>query len=173
LILRRPSGVAVFRCASKSLSVGAVGFPSYIGGGMVRFMATGTTQDQGLDTVLAQLRVLNGVDYEDLEDGRIGLKIFYNGSSAEVFIATAADDYRSKKIRYGQLEKMLTGLGVKEGQTFLPAKPSGRTMTPQMHAARANQKREFEAWQAVWQTLRRAEKALDVAYEIAQMKDYY
>jgi hypothetical protein len=140
---------------------------------MVRDMSTSVTQDQGLDNVLARLRLLNGVDYEDLDDGRIGLKIFYNGQSAEVFIATAANDYRAQKIRYNQLAQALTDLGIEEGQTYLPAKPSGRTMTPQMHAARARQKREFEAWQDVWKSLRRAEKALDVAYEIVQMKDYY
>ena len=140
---------------------------------MVHFMTTSVTQDQGLDTVLAQLRLMNGVDYEDPGDGRIGLKIFYNGESAELFIATSADDYRAQKIRYNQLAQTLTELGIKEGQTYLPAKPSGRTMTPQMHAARARQKKEFEAWQDIWKSLRKAEKALDVAYEIVQMKDYY
>jgi hypothetical protein len=46
-------------------------------------------------------------------------------------------------------------------------------MTPQMRSARAKQKAAFDAWQEVWLTLRKAEKALDVAYEITQMRDYY
>ena len=46
-------------------------------------------------------------------------------------------------------------------------------MTPQMCEARARRKREFDAWQQLWRTLRKAEEALDVEYEIAQMKDYY
>jgi hypothetical protein len=42
-----------------------------------------------------------------------------------------------------------------------------------MRAAREQHKNVFEAWQDVWKTLRKAEKALDVEYEIAQMRDYY
>lgn len=136
-------------------------------------MSGSTTQDQWLDTVLGQLRALDGVECESLEDGRIRLKISRNGDTREAFLAAAADDYRTQKIRYSQLQKTLTAIGIEEGLTFVAAKPSRRAMTPQMQAARAQQKKTFDAWQDVWRTLRKAEKALDVEYEIAQMKDYY
>jgi hypothetical protein len=64
-------------------------------------------------------------------------------------------------------------LALEEGAIYTPPPPPRRGMTPQIRAAREKQKRDFEAWQDVWRAVRQAEKALDVEYEIAQMKDYY
>ena len=88
-------------------------------------------------------------------------------------MTVSGTDYRTQKIQYSQLRKTLMELGIKEGQTFVAAKLPSRPMTPQMRAARTKQKAAFDAWQEVWRTLRNAEKALDVAYEIIQMRDYY
>lgn len=136
-------------------------------------MATDATQDQWLNNVIDQLRALEGVECVTVDDGRIGLKISSNGDSSEVFISVSGNDYRTQKIQYGQLREMLTTLGIIEGQTYVAAKLPRRPMTPQMRAAREQQKNAFDAWQEVWRTLRKAEKALDVDYEIAQMRDYY
>ena len=136
-------------------------------------MSKSSAQNQWLNTVIAQLHSLEGVEYENVEDGRAGLTISYGGDSREVFLTVSGTDYRSQKIQYGQLRKTLVELGIQEGQTFVAAKLPSRPMTPQMRAAREKQKAAFDAWQEVWQTLRKAEKALDVDYEITQMRDYY
>ena len=136
-------------------------------------MSTDATQDQWLNNVIDRLRALEGVECATGEDGRVGLKISRNGDSGEVLIAVAGNDYRAQKIQYGKLRKTLTDLGIEEGQTFMAAKLPRRPMTPQMRAAREKQKNAFDAWQEVWRTLRKAEKALDVDYEITQMRDYY
>lgn len=136
-------------------------------------MSTDTTQDQWLNNVVDQIRALDGVACETGEDGRIELTVSCNGNSSEMSIAVSGNDYRSHKIQYGKLRKMLTELGISEGQTFVAAKLPRRPMTPQMRAARENQKNAFDAWQEVWRTLRKSEKALDVEYEIIQMRDYY
>ncbi len=136
-------------------------------------MSSSPTHDQWLNTVIDKLRVLGAVECDVAEDGLIGLKILHDGEGREVLFSVAADDYRTRKIQYRRLRRALSELGIKEGQTFTAAPPSRRAMTPQMRAARADRKAEFEAWQELWRTIRNAEKSLDVAYEIAQMKDYY
>jgi hypothetical protein len=136
-------------------------------------MSRSTTQDQWLNTVIDQLHSLESVEYENLEDSRVRLTISCGGDSREVFLTVSGTDYRTQKIQYSQLRKTLMELGIKEGQTFVAAKLPSRPMTLQMRAARAKQKAAFDAWQEVWRTLRKAEKALDVAYEIIQMRDYY
>lgn len=136
-------------------------------------MSTDATQDQWFKTVIDQLRSLDGVACEAEKDGRIALSISHNGENRQVSLAIADDDYRARKIQYGELRAVLTELGIEEGQTFVAPPLPRRPMTPQMRAAREKQKTAFDAWQDVWRTLRKAEKALDVEYEIAQMKDYY
>lgn len=136
-------------------------------------MLKSATQDQWLNTVIDQLHSLEGVECENEEDGRVGLTISYEGDSREVFLAVSGSDYRTQKVQYSQLRKILVDLGIQEGQTFVAAKLPRRPMTPQMRAGREKQKAAFDAWQEVWQTLRKAEKALDVDYEITQMRDYY
>ena len=136
-------------------------------------MSRSTTQDQWLNTVIDQLHSLESVEYENKEDSRVRLTISCGGDSREVFLTVSGTDYRTQKIQYSQLRKTLMELGIKEGQTFVAAKLPSRPITPQMRAARAKQKAAFDAWQEVWRTLRKAEKALDVAYEIIQMRDYY
>ena len=136
-------------------------------------MSRSTSQEQWLDTVLDQLRALDGVELERLEDGRTALRLAYNGLTSERFLAASADDYRARKIQYAALCDAITELGIEEGKSFVPPPPGRRTLTPQMIAARERRKKTFEAWQEVWRTIRKAEKALDVEYEIAQMKDYY
>jgi signal recognition particle subunit SEC65 len=136
-------------------------------------MSRSTTQDQWLNTVIDQLHSLEGVECENEEDGRVSLTISYDGDTREVYLAISDTDYRTQKIQYSQLRKTLENLGIKEGQTFVAAKLPRRPMTPQMRAAREKQKATFDAWQEVGQTLRKAEKALDVDYEITQMRDYY
>lgn len=136
-------------------------------------MSRSATQDQWLDTVLDQLQALDGVECERLEDGRMAVRISFNGASTELFLAASADDYRTQKIQYGALGNAIAEIGIEEGQTFTAPPPARRALTPQMIAAREQRKKTFEAWQEVWRTLRKAEKALDVEYEIAQMGPYY
>lgn len=136
-------------------------------------MSMAAAQDQGLDKVVDQLCTMDGVECEKLVDGRVGLELSYNGASAEVFINVSASDYRIQKIQFSHLRKSLTELGVREGQTYAAPKLPRRPMTPQMRAAREQKKQEFESWQEMWRVIRKAEKALDVAYEIIQMRDYY
>ena len=106
-------------------------------------------------------------------DSHIGVSISRKGETKELSVAISDTDYRAQKIQYSHLRALLTELGVEEGQTFVAAKLPRRPMTPQMRAAREKQKLDFDAWQELWRTLRRAEKALDVDYEINQMRDYY
>jgi hypothetical protein len=136
-------------------------------------MSGSATQNQWLKKIVEQLRSMEGVAYEVLQDGRIALKISYNGESRKVLLADTASDFRAQKIQYGHIRETLTDLGIKEGQTFVAAKRSRKPMTPEMLAARAKQQKEFDAWQEVWRTIRQAEKALDVEFEISQMLDYY
>ena len=136
-------------------------------------MSRSAIQDQWLYNVIDQLRSLVGVECENTTHGEVRLKISYNGETRELFVAVAGIDYRTQKIQYSQLRNSLTELGLKEGKTFLAAKLPRRPMTREMRAAREQKKNTFDAWQDVWRTLRKAEKALDVDYEIAQMRDYY
>lgn len=136
-------------------------------------MSKDATQDQWLNSVIDQLCALDDVVCKTGEDGRIGLTIAGNGDSREVFLTVAGNDYRTQKIQYSQLCQTLTELGIEEGQTYVAPPLPRRPMTPPMRAAREQQKNAFEAWQEVWRIIRKAEKALDVDYEIAQMRDYY
>lgn len=137
-------------------------------------MSRGETQDQGLNRVVEQLCSMEGVDCETLADGgRLRLEICHNGASREVILDVSGSDYRLQKIQYSHLCTALTELGIEEGRPFVAAKLPRRPMTPHMQAAREKQKKEFDAWQEVWRTIRQAEKALDVAYEIVQMQAYY
>ena len=136
-------------------------------------MSRSAIQDQWLYNVIDQLRSLAGVECENATHGEVRLKISYNGETRELFVAVAGIDYRTQKIQYSQLRNFLTELGLKEGKIFLAAKLPRRPMTREMRAAREQKKNTFDAWQDVWRTLRKAEKALDVDYEIAQMRDYY
>ena len=130
-------------------------------------------KDKWLDTVIDQMRALDGVVCGDEIDNHIGVSISRKGETKELSVAISHTDYRAQKVQYSQLRDLLTELGVKEGQTFVAAKLPRRPMTPQMRAAREKQKLDFDAWQELWRTLRKAEKALDVDYEINQMRDYY
>lgn len=136
-------------------------------------MSGSAEQNRWLKTVVEQLRSMGGVEYEAQEDGRIALKISYNSESRTVFMSGTASDFRAQKVQYGQIRKTLTELGIKEGQKFVAVKRSRKPMSPEMLAARAKQQKEFDAWQEVWRTIRKAEKALDVEFEISQMLDYY
>ena len=136
-------------------------------------MSGSAEQNRGLKEVVEQLRSMEGVEYDVLKDDRIALDISYNGESRKVFMAGSASDFRAQKIQYGQLRKTLTELGINEGQQFVAAKRSRKPMSQEILAARAKQQKEFDAWQAVWRTIRLAEKALDVEFEISQMLDYY
>ena len=130
-------------------------------------------KDKWLDTVIDQMRALDGVVCGDEIDNHIDVSISRKGETKELSVAISHTDYRAQKVQYSQLRDLLTELGVKEGQTFVAAKLPRRPMTPQMRAAREKQKLDFDAWQELWRTLRKAEKALDVDYEINQMRDYY
>ncbi len=136
-------------------------------------MSSSATQNRWLKKVVEQLRSMEGVEYEVLKDGRIALKISHNGESRNVFMAGSASDFRAQKNQYSQIRKTLTELGIKEGLKFVAVKRSRNRMSPEILAARAKQQKEFNAWQEVWRTIRKAEKSLDVEYEISQMLDYY
>jgi hypothetical protein len=136
-------------------------------------MSSSTEQDRWRTEIVEQLRSRDGVTHDIQEDGRIVLDISHNGQTLQVFFSGSANDFRSQKIQYGRLRKALTDLGIEEGRTFVAAKRSRKPMSPEMLAARAKQQKEFEAWQEVWRTIRKAEQALDVEFEIVQMRDYY
>lgn len=136
-------------------------------------MSADTTQDQWLNSVIEQLCALDGVACEAAENGCVELSISRDGNNREITLSVTGNDYRTHKIQYGELRRTLTELGVEEGQTYVAPPLPRRPMTPQMRAAREQQKAAFDAWQEVWRTLRKAEKALDVDYEITQMRDYY
>ena len=136
-------------------------------------MSGSETQNRWLEKVVEQLRSLEGVEDDVAKDGRIALRISYNGESRKVFLAGAEPDYRTQKNQLSQLRKTLTTLGIIEGQQFVPVKRSRKPITPEMLAARAKRQEAFEAWQEVWRTIRKAEHSLDVEYELSQMMDYY
>lgn len=145
-------------------------------------MSGSAEQNRWLDKVVEQLRAIDGVEDEILKDGRTAFELSYKGDSRKVIVTrTASDsssdpasDYRTLKIQYSQLRDALTELGIEEGVTFkAPRRSGGRAISPEMLAARAKQQQEFDSWQELWRVIRKAEKALDVEYEIAQMQDYY
>jgi hypothetical protein len=136
-------------------------------------MSVSAEQTQWLNKVVEQLRSIDGVEYEVLNDGRIALEISYNGESRKVLMAGSASDYRALKIQYSQIRDTLTELGIIEGLKFVAARRSRRPMSQEMLPAREKQQKEFDAWQEVWRRIRKAEKSLDVEFEITQMLDYY
>lgn len=136
-------------------------------------MSGSADQNRWLNKVVEQLRSINGVEDEALDDGRIALEISYNGERRKVFMPGLAGDYRTLKIQYSQVRETLTELGITEGLTFVAARRPGRPVSPEMLAAKANRQKEFDAWQEVWRRIRKAEKSLDVEFEITQMQDYY
>jgi len=136
-------------------------------------MSGSADQNRWLNKVVEQLRSINGVEDEVLDDGRIALEISYNGERRKVFMPGLAGDYRTLKIQYNQVRETLTELGITEGLTFVVARRPGRPVSPEMLAAKANRQKEFDAWQEVWRRIRKAEKSLDVEFEITQMQDYY
>jgi hypothetical protein len=136
-------------------------------------MSISAEQDRWLNRVVEQLRSIEGVAYELLDDGRIALDIPCNGDSRKIFMAGPACDYRALKHQYGQLCEALTELGIDEGAKFVAVRRSRRPMSEEMLAASAKKQQAFDAWQEVWRRIRKAEKSLDVEFEIAQMLDYY
>jgi hypothetical protein len=129
-----------------------------------------------------ELAAREGVTAAVRDDGRTAFEIVPpqagTGGTAEFALAPPDGEFAALKDDCARLRDVLTRLGIAEGATYVPepppaARPGGRSMTPQMREARAARKREFDAWQKLWRTLRKAEEALDVEYEIAQMKDYY
>jgi hypothetical protein len=128
---------------------------------------------QWLNTIMDQLSALDGVEVEELKNGHVSLALSYNGLDSEIFIVSSAGDYRAQKVQYRALREAISRLGVKEGQDFIAPPPTRRALTPQIIAAREKKKKIYGEWQALWRLVRKAEKALDVEYEIAQMKDYY
>ena len=136
-------------------------------------MSGSADQIRWLNKVVEQMRSINGVEDEVLDDGRIALEISYNGERRKVFMPGLAGDYRTLKIQYSQVRETLTELGITEGLTFVVARRPGRPVSPEMLAAKANRQKEFDAWQEVWRRIRKAEKSLDVEFEITQMQDYY
>ncbi len=129
--------------------------------------------DQGLPRVMEQLCSIEGVLCEDSLGDRPVLKLVAGGGSRELEIVLDSDDYRVQKNQYELLCRTLTEIGIPEGATYTPPPPPRRGMTPHIRVTRERQKQVFEAWQEAWRTIRKAEKALDVEYEINQMKDYY
>jgi hypothetical protein len=136
-------------------------------------MSISAEQDRWLNRVVEQLRSIEGVAYELLDDGRIALDIPCNGDSRKILMAGPACDYRALKHQYGQLCEALTELGIDEGAQFVAVRRSRRPMSEEMLAASAKKQQAFDAWQEVWRRIRKAEKSLDVEFEIAQMLDYY
>ena len=145
-------------------------------------MSGSDEQNRWLGKVVEQLRAIDGVEDEILEDGRIAFALSYKGARRELSVAgfagasvnVTASDYRALKSQYARICETLTELGIEEGMTLdAPRRSGGRPVSPEMLAARAKQQQEHDAWQALWRIIRQAEKALDVEFEIAQMQDYY
>ena len=136
-------------------------------------MSVSAEQNQSLNSIIEQLRSIEGVEPEVLNDGRIALEISYNGESRKVLIAGSASDYRALKFLYSQIRETLTELGVKEGMAFVAARRSRRPVSQEMLAATAKKKKQFDAWQELWRKIREAEKSLDIEFEFNQMRDYY
>ena len=136
-------------------------------------MSTSATYDRWLKKTVEQLRLIDGVEHDVLEDGRIALKILHNGKTREIQIAGSASEIRIQKDQFNQVRDTLTDIGITEGQTFVAAKRSRMPLSPEMVAARAKQQKEFEDWQEVWRIIRKAETSLDREYEISNMLDYY
>lgn len=136
-------------------------------------MADSTTQEQWLEKIVALFCARDGVTRETKDDGGIALAISYDGTNADLVITRLDGNFRAQKNQYTQIRETLTALGIKEGAEYQAPKRARKPPSPQMLAARAKQRKEFDAWQEIWRTLRQAEQALDVEYEIAQMKDYY
>jgi hypothetical protein len=136
-------------------------------------MSGRAAQNRWLGKAVEQMRSMEGVTYEVLKDGRIALEISYNGESRKLIVADSASDYPAQKNQFRQIRDTLTELGITEGLEFVPAKRPRRPMSPDMLAAREKQKKDFDAWQELWRTLRKAENSLDAEFEISQMLDYY
>jgi hypothetical protein len=136
-------------------------------------MSGSATHDQWFEKIVEQLRSMEGIAYEALKDGRIALEIAYNGERRNVRLAVCPNDYRAQKNQYGQIRETLTELGIIEGAEFVASRRSQKPMSQEMLAARAKQRKAFDAWQEVWRTIRQAEMSLDVEFEISQMLDYY
>ena len=138
-------------------------------------MAVSETQIRWNTRLVEQLDALDGVTTSLADNRMTRVEIDYDGRTAEFTLAATQCDYRDLKDQYARVCDELMALGIEEGARYVPPPPpaSGRPATPQMRAARQKQKQDFEAWQDVWRTLRKAEAALEVDYEIAQMKDYY
>jgi hypothetical protein len=139
-------------------------------------MAFSVEQTQSIDDIVAQMCAIAGVTHAVLGDGRIALDIVYDGERRTLLLSAAAGDYRTLKDQIGRICEALAGLGIREGMTFMaPAAPrrARRPLSPEMLAATARKKQQFEAWQALWRKLREAERSLDIAFEFNQMRDYY
>jgi hypothetical protein len=136
-------------------------------------MPASATQNQWFAKVVEQMLAIEGVEEEILNDGRVALRILYNGASRKVNVVGGVADYRTQKNQFRQVRKTLTELGVKEGEPFVAQTRARRAVTPEMLAAREKQKQSYEAWQELWQTVRKAENSLDAEWELSQMMDYY
>ena len=136
-------------------------------------MSGRATRNRWLGKAVEQMRAMEGVAHETLKDGRVALEIAYSGESRKLVVAGSASDYAAQKNQFRQIRDTLTELGITEGLEFVPAKRPRRPMSPEMLAAREKQKKDFDAWQELWRTLRKAENALDAEFELSQMLDYY
>ena len=130
-------------------------------------------RDQGLGRVLELLYAIDGVSSTETLADPLTVEITVSGKTVSIEILRLSGDYAARKSQYDRLCRTIKALGISEGGSYVPPPPPRRGMTPQIRNAREKQKRDFEAWQDVWRAVRRAEKALDVEYEIAQMRDYY
>lgn len=136
-------------------------------------MSNSATYNRWLKKTVEQLRMIDGVEDDVLEDGEIALKILHNGKIQHVIIAGTASEIRIQKDQFSLLRDTLTDFGILEGQIYVAPKRSRMPMSPEMAAARAKQQKEFESWQEVWRIIRKAETFLDREYEISNMLDYY
>ncbi len=142
----------------------------------------GTKRKIWFARLVDELAARDGVTVGARDGGAASFEImppeWASGVPARFVLAAPDGEFAVLKDDCARLRDTLTALGIEEGATYVPepplaARPGRRSMTPQMRAARAARKRDFDAWQKLWRTLRKAEEALDVEYEIAQMKDYY
>ncbi|MEK9683084.1 MAG: hypothetical protein VW226_00930 [Rhodospirillaceae bacterium] len=132
-----------------------------------------SSQTRWFQRVLSKVSAREGTELQQLETGHIAIRIRFNGHESNIELFGPNASYAEQKEEFSNLRKLLTELGIQEGESYSAPAPPRRGMTPMIQQARARQKREFEGWQDVWRQIRGAEKNLDVEFELKQMMDYY
>ncbi len=122
-------------------------------------MSSVATQKKWLKLTVKSLEAMKGVTTELVVKNHIKLHIRYLGKSRFVSMSKSPSDVRTQKNQYRDISRTLTELGIEERLKFKAARRSGN---PSSSSADDSERLdELQAWQAVWRTIRKAEKSLD------------